>query len=204
MKLYNSIGPNPHIVRMFAAELGVDLELVEVDLRAGDNRKNDHLARNPAGQLPALEIDGGEFIAEVTAICEYLDEGVEGFTLLGKSAAERAQTRMWTRRVDLAICEPMLNGFRFAEGLGIFEERMITLPDAAPGLKRIAQDRLAWLDEQMSDGREFIGGTTMSMADIHLFCMLAFAGQVGQPLDQNLKSVSAWFDRMAARPSASA
>ena len=69
MKLYNSMGPNPHIVRMFAAELGVSLELIEIDLMAGENRESAYLARNPAGQLPALELDDGEIIAESTAIC---------------------------------------------------------------------------------------------------------------------------------------
>ena len=150
MKLYNSMGPNPHIVRMFAAELNMPLELVEIDLRAGENRQPEYLARNPAGQLPALELDSGEIIAEVTAICEYLDE-LSPMTLLGDTPEERAQTRMWTRRLDLSICEPMLNGFRYAEGLPIFQDRMITIPEAAPGLKRIAQDRLNWLDEQMAD-----------------------------------------------------
>ena len=127
MKLYNSMGPNPHIVRMFAAELDMPLELVEIDLRAGENRQPEYLARNPAGQLPALELDSGEIIAEVTAICEYLDE-LSPMTLLGDTPAERAQTRMWTRRLDLLICEPMLNGFRYAEGLPIFQDRMITIP----------------------------------------------------------------------------
>ena len=37
MKLYNSVGPNPHVVRMYAAECGVALELEEVDLMGGAN-----------------------------------------------------------------------------------------------------------------------------------------------------------------------
>ena len=69
---------------------------------------------------------------------------------------------MWTRRVDLNICEPLGNGFRYAEGLQIFESRMITIPEAADGLKRIAQAKLTWLDEQMSDGRAFIAGANLS------------------------------------------
>ena len=84
------MGPNPHIVRMFAAELDVSLELIEIDLMAGENRESAYLARNPAGQLPALELDDGEIIAESTAICEYLDE-TSTKTLLGHTAAERAQ-----------------------------------------------------------------------------------------------------------------
>ncbi|MGH7094883.1 MAG: glutathione S-transferase N-terminal domain-containing protein, partial [Stellaceae bacterium] len=71
MKLYNSIGPNPRAVRMFMAERGVDLPKVEVDLRAGENRQEPFLAKNPSGQCPALELDDGRVISEITAICEY-------------------------------------------------------------------------------------------------------------------------------------
>ena len=197
------MGPNPHIVRMFAAELGVSLELIEIDLMAGENRESAYLARNPAGQLPALELDDGEIIAEVTAICEYLDEtGTK--TLLGETAAERAQTRMWTRRLDLSICEPMLNGFRYSEGLPIFQNRMIMIPEAAAGLKNVAQDRLAWLDQQMADGRQFIVGERVTLADVFLYCMLTFGNGVGQPMSPDHTHIARWYERMAARPSAGA
>ena len=38
MKLFNSIGPNPKVVRMFIAEKGIDIPKEEVDIRAGVNR----------------------------------------------------------------------------------------------------------------------------------------------------------------------
>ena len=72
------------------------------------------------------------------------------------------------------------------------------------GLKKVAQSKLAWLDEQMADGREFVAGSTVSLADVLLFGMLAFAANVGQPLNPEHKHVCAWFDRMGARPSAAA
>ena len=204
MKLYNSMGPNPHMVRMYAAELGVDLALEDVDLIGGENRKAAFLAKNPSGQSPALELDDGTVLAEITAICEYLDDITDGKTLIGNTPEERANTHMWTRRVDLNICEPLGNGFRYAEGLQIFESRMITIPEAADGLKRIAQAKLTWLDEQMSDRREFIAGASLSMADILLYSMMVFFAGVGQPLNPENTNVQAWFDRMAARPSAQA
>ena len=49
MKLYNSIGPNPHIVRMFMAEKGIDMPKQTVDLRKGENREAEHLKRNRDG-----------------------------------------------------------------------------------------------------------------------------------------------------------
>src|SRR4030095_11290240 len=73
MKLYNSLGPNPAVVRMFAAEKGIDLPKVEVDIMKADNRKAEHLKRNPAGQMPTLELDNGAFLSEIQAICEYLE-----------------------------------------------------------------------------------------------------------------------------------
>ncbi|NCF43591.1 MAG: glutathione S-transferase [Proteobacteria bacterium] len=204
MKLFNSMGPNPHMVRMYAAELDLELDMEEIDLMAGENRQAAFLARNPSGQCPALELDDGTVIAEITAICEYLDDITPDKTLIGNTAQERANVRMWTRRVDLGICEPMANGFRYAEGIKIFESRMITLPEAADGLKRIAADKLTWLDAQMNDGREFIAGASLSMADILLYSMVVFFAGVGQPLDSSNSNVQGWFDRMAARPSAQA
>ncbi len=74
MKLYNSIGPNPHVVRMFIAEKGIDIPKVEVDLMKGENRGDAHLKRNPHGQMPSLELDNGQFVSEILPICEYLEE----------------------------------------------------------------------------------------------------------------------------------
>ena len=133
-----------------------------------------------------------------------MDEIGDGPSLIGDSAAERANTRMWTRRVDLNICEPLANGFRYSEGLPLFKERMITIPEAAEGLKSIARDKLKWLDGLMGDGRTYIAGERVTLADILLYCMLAFGNNVGQPFDTNLSNIKPWFDRMAARPSAAA
>jgi glutathione S-transferase len=203
MKFYNSIGPNPRVVKMFMQEKGINLPFVEVDLMAGENRKEPYLAKNPSGQAPALELDDGTVLAEITAICEYLDEKFPGGTLIGTTPEERAETRMWTRRVDLNICEPMANGFRYSEGLPLFQNRMRCLPEAAAGLKAIAQDKLAWLDKLMN-GREFLAGKRLSLADILLFGFLDFGAVVGQPVNPEFKNVSAWFERMKARPSAAA
>ena len=42
MKLYNSIGPNPRLVRMFIAEKGLDIPRTEVDLIGGENRRPEY------------------------------------------------------------------------------------------------------------------------------------------------------------------
>ncbi|MEL6414420.1 MAG: glutathione S-transferase family protein [Pseudomonadota bacterium] len=203
MKLYNSMGPNPQVVRTFMAERGIELPMEEVDIMAGVNRQSDYLKVNPAGQLPALQLDDGSLLTEITVICEYLDESQPGEPLMGATPEERAQVRRWTRWADLNICEPLANGFRFAEGLPIFQDRMRCVPEAADGLKACVQDKLAWLDAEMA-GRDYLAGDRFSLADILLSAFLAFGEQVGQPLNRDFKNISAWYDRYHARPSAKA
>jgi glutathione S-transferase len=153
--------------------------------------------------MPTLELDDGRYLAEITAICEYLEEKHPSPSLIGATAEERAMTRMWTRRVDLYIVEPMLTGFRSAEGYGLFKDRMRLLPQAAADLKLIAQEKITWLDGLIG-GRDFIASHRCTLADILLFCTLDFAATVGQPVNRDNTNIAAWFDRMASRPSASA
>ncbi|MGO8915838.1 MAG: glutathione S-transferase family protein [Stellaceae bacterium] len=203
MKLYTSIGPNPKVVRMFMAEKGIELPKVEIDLMGGENRREPYLTKNPSGQLPCLELDDGSFLAEITAICEYLDEAFPGPSLIGATPQERAQTRMWIRRIDLNILEPLANGFRFSDGLKMFRDRVHVIPQAAADLKQIAREKLAWLDGLMA-GKTYICGERLSLADLLLFAFLEFGKRVGQPLDPALAALPAWYERIKARPSAKA
>lgn len=203
MLFYNSVGPNPRVVRMFMAERGIEIPRQEVDLRGGENRREPYLRINPAGQMPALQLDDGSVITEITAICEYLDEITPGPSLIGSTPKERAETRMWTRRIDLNIVEPMANGFRFAEGLKLFQNRIRVIPQAADDLKKTAQEKLAWLNG-LIDGRTYICGDRLTLADILLFCFLDFGNQVGQPINPELRNIAAHHARMKERPSAAA
>jgi glutathione S-transferase len=203
MKFYDSIGPNPRIVRMFMAEKGVDIPKQTVDLRGGENRQEAHLKRNPMGQMPTLELDDGSYLAEITAICEYLEEKHPSPPMIGATAEQRAECRMWTRRVDLNIAEPLANGYRFGEALKFFEKRIPVAPEASPGLKKIAASRLQWLDGQIA-GKDYMCGKRFTLADILLYCWLDFGNQVGQPLDPANGNIAAWFKRVGERPSAKA
>jgi glutathione S-transferase len=205
MLLYDSIGPNPKVVRMFIAERGITgIPTKPVDLMAGENRQPAYLAKNPTGGLPALELDDGSVLTEITVICEYLDEiTTTGTSLIGTNAKQRGETRMWTRRIDLGIAEPMTSGFRYAEGLKMFTKRMRCIPQAADDLKAVAREKLAWLDGQIA-GRQFICGDRMTLADLMLFAFLQFGASVRQKLDETNTNLTSWYDRMAARPSAGA
>jgi len=202
MKFYNSLGPNPRLVRMFLCEKGIALpETIEINLVAGENRQPDFLAKNPAGQLPALELDDGSMLAETVAICEYFEEKQPEPALIGATPEERAAVRMWTRRVEWGVTAPLADGFRFGEGLAMFKDRVHVIPQAADDLKAIAHEKLGWLDEHLA-GWDFIADGRFSLADILLYAFLDFGAGVGQPFDRGRKNVTAWFERVGARPSA--
>jgi len=203
MKFYNSIGPNPRVVKMFMAEKGLDVPRVEIDLMKGENRQGAYGAVNPSGTTPALELDEGLILAEITAICEYLEELHPSPPLIGSTPKERAETRMWVRRIDLGIVENLANGFRYSQGLAMFQNRVHCIPQAADDLKAIAQEKLKWLDGLIA-GRKWIVGDRFTLADILLFSFLDFAAQVGQPLNPDAKNIAAWYERVKARPSVAA
>ena len=100
MKLYNSMGPNPQVVRTFMAERGIELPLEEVDIMAGVNRQSDYLEINPAGQLPALQLDDGTMLTEITVICEYLDKVWPETSLHPADPYAYTKVRYWSKALD--------------------------------------------------------------------------------------------------------
>lgn len=204
MRFYSSIGPNPRVVRMFATEKGATFNLVEIDILAGDNRREPYLSVNPLGTTPTLLLDDGQAITETIAACEYLDETLPGASLIGADPAARAATRTWVRRLDLGFTAPLTLGFRASAGRALFAPRMI-VPDeaAADDLKAMAFVTLDFVEQQCAE-RGYVTGDTLTLADIVLFCFVEFATAVGMTPLEGRAWLTAWHARMAARPSAAA
>jgi glutathione S-transferase len=200
MKLYTSVGPNPRIVRMFMAERGVELPVEDVDIVAGENLADTYKALNPSAQSPCLQLDDGSVLAEVTVICAYLDEISDGASLIGDTPQQRAETRMWNRRFDARILEPMSLAFRSAEALEMFKDRCHVIPHAADDLKATVQKSWAWLEPLMAD-KQTVCGDRFTLADIQLYIFADFGKMIGQGIPDDLPNLQAWYARVAQRPS---
>lgn len=204
MHLYSAPGiPNPRIVEMVIHEKQLDIAKTIIDHQSGENRNADFLAKNPVGQLPALMLDNGMVLAEVTAIAEYLEEICPSPFLIGQTAEQRAETRMWVRRIDLAILEPMALAFRYGMGKKYFETRVTVYPDAAESMKAKAQEGLVWLDEMLA-GKQYICGDRLTLADIMLYCYVDFFKKTGQTVEDGLVHLGNLLANMADRESARA
>lgn len=202
MKLYDStIAPNPRRVRIFLAEKGIEVPLEQVDIRSAANRQPDFLAKNPMGGLPVLELDDGTCIAESLVICEYFEDKHPEPPLLGRTPEERANTRMWERRVELEVMGTMLAAFR--HGSPFFKGRITQVPEMVEPSRAAAAKRLSWINEILGT-RPFVAGKDYSLADITLFCTIDFAGMVGENYDPALTNLVRWHESMKSRPSASA
>lgn len=200
MRLYDSFGMNPRIVRFFMLEKRVDLDREQVDIFSMENRREPYLSRNPSGQTPLLELDDGTFLAETGAICEYLEEKHPEPALIGSTSEERAVTRMWWRRVEINVCLPMLYGFYFGEGLEIFRERTHCLPEAADGMKERGRKCMRWLDGLLHG--QWLAGDRFTVADICLYTYIDALRGIGQPIPDGCSELEAWFTRVGLRPAA--
>ncbi len=197
MKLYTADrAPNPRAAENIIALKGIEVEKITIDLNGGENRGDAYMRRNPAGQLPALETDDGEIIAEVAAIAEYLEEIKPDPVLVGVTATERAQTRMRMRQVDYLVLAPMMMGFRNSEGAAFFETRMRIQPDIGAQMKLVAGDGVAWLDAQMQ-GCDFICGDRLTYVDCIFYPLAGFISKVSQPFDPDLKNLTAYMQRLS-------
>ena len=203
MKLLNTFGPNPRMVRMFLLEKNITLPFENVDIIAGESRKSPYLEKNPVGQTPSLQLDDGRVIAETVVICEYLEEQHPAPALIGTNALERAEARMALRRMELNATEYLYNGFRFGAGLELFKDRVRCLPDAAEGLNAKGADGLKLADSLLK-GQTFLCGNRLTIGDLVLYCCVDFCASAGFKVSPDLTNLHAWLERMNGRPSATA
>ena len=205
MKFYTSSRtPNPRRVAMFLAEKGLaDIEQVQVDLGAGQNRSPEFLDKNPFGRVPVLELDDGRLLSETRAICTWLEGHAPEPNLMGEGFDERAFIEMTDRRVELHLFFGIANCVRHTHpGLAMLEQPQFADFGVSQGEKM--RDTARWLDQTLA-GQPFVAGQRFTIADITAFCALEFARGLMKfrPSAEGMAHLQAWRDRIAERPSAS-
>ena len=201
MRLYSapSPAPNPRRVRIFAAEKGIVLEEVMLDLRRRDHKAPAHVLRNSLGQVPVLELDDGTTLSETIAICRYLDARHPEPPLFGRTALEQAQVDMWLRRVELQIGEPVKMYWRHAHPAtaALIEQHR----DFGRSNLATLDRGMAWLDAELADGGDYLTGNAPTIADIAALTIVDFAALIGMAPIKDHAHVAAWHARMSSRPS---
>jgi glutathione S-transferase len=204
MKLYDREGtPNAARIRIVLAQKGFEhlVEFVTVDLIAAEQKQSSFLAINPIGKTPILVLDDGFAISESTAITEYLDNLDGDPVLTGRTPREKASIHMMQRRVEIMLTEPVDDYFHYGTpGLGaaLRPWRKPDWPHAREwgerrGLEAVGN--LPWFDELLAR-QAFVAGEAFSMADITLYCSLAFAAGAGLSVASDLTALAAWQEKV--------
>lgn len=160
---------------------GVPYRSVAIDLRAGQQRSDEHRARNPLGYVPTLSIDG-RFLGESVAIIEFLDERIPEPPLYPRDAWARARTRQVVELVNSGI-QPMQN-------LAVMERHTSELDEKKEWSRYFNQrgmealERLLTLLVDEGTGGRFSVGDTLTAADLFVVPQVSSARRFDVPLDR--------------------
>lgn len=192
MKLYEFSFTRSIRARWTLQELGVDFEAIAVNLGAGEHRRPEFLAINPAGKLPAL-VDGDLVLTESAAIVLYLAEKYGKF--LPKDPRGRAEVNRWLLFTVTELEQPL---WRIAKNRNLYPEAQRLAAD----IPLASQDfrTMADIAEKYMQGRTFVAGESVTVADFVLAYTLDWANEV--KLLDRCPQLVAYMERMYARPKA--
>jgi glutathione S-transferase len=202
MKLYsNAFAPSPRRVRMFAAEKGLSIPTVEIDIAAGETQAPAFLAVNEVGETPVLELDDGTRLTESLAICRYLEALHPAPNLLGTTPLEQAQIESLVLQVMFRIYVPTTQAFRHTHRF--WQGRVQQLPQyGEQAREQVLAEWRRW-DARLA-ARPFVAGERFTFADIVAFTTLDFGKPSGIRVAPDQEHLGRWYAAIAARPSARA
>ncbi len=217
-----------HKVALTIAEKRIPCRVVNVSLERQEQRQPWYLAINPLGMVPAM-VHKGRTIVQSSIMTEYLDDAFPEMPLMPQDPFFRARRRHWARRIDDEMHVPHIAAISFIVAFGDqFRQRMDTPEKLAAYFDNIRDVRYretirSWyqsdlrsdlLRESLQAYDAFIGemdaalsetlwlaGDEYSLADIDVIPYIWRLSnlQLGA-LWANRPNVTAWFDRIAARP----
>lgn len=162
---------------------GDPIELAVVDALSGALKKEPHLKLNPFGKMPVLELDDGSSVFESTSIIEYLEEVVGPRKLLPEISARRA--RHFDRIADLYLLDPI--------GKWFWDKK----PEVLEKTKSTTAKAWALLEHELADGRPFLCGDAITMADIGPAIAAHYATTEDVPVPP---AILAYRERIEAHP----
>ena len=206
MRLYNEAdpAPNPRRVRIFMKEKGIDIELVPTPLMQRAHKSPEHLARNPLGQVPVLELDDGTHLSESVSICRYLEELHPEPNLFGRDAKERAIIDMWIRRIEFRLMMPVgqvwvhTHPFTAAVATATMGQQF---KDYGEANRKLVAGACRLFDRELA-AHDYFAGTRYTMADIVAQSTFDFARFIGVDIPEECVNVKNWYARVGARTSA--
>ena len=190
LRLYRfPLSGHSHRAQLYLSLLGLEAELVNVDLRKGEHKQAEFLAKNRFGQVPVLE-DGAFVLPDSNAILIYLGERYDTAHRYWPAEAERrARVQRWFS----VAAGPLAAGPGAARAV-----RLFNAPFDAAVVIRKAHELLTLLDAELGT-RPFLVDDSATLADIALYTYCAHAPEGGVSLE-GYPALRAWLARIEALP----
>ncbi|MFC1481204.1 glutathione S-transferase family protein [Candidatus Neomarinimicrobiota bacterium] len=190
-RLYGLTGSgNSYKPRLLLEHLGQPYEWIEIPSTRIAPRTPEFLAINPAGKVPVLEIEPGEYLPESNAILYYLARSTDFFP---QGRLERAHVLRWMF-FEQSAHEPYL---AIARSIYKYYEAGHVRYDELPGLHELGYQALDVMEQHLAD-REFMVGQTYTIADISLFAYTHVASAGGFDLAP-YTAINAWIERIRSQ-----
>lgn len=209
MKFYDcSTAPSPRRARIALAEKGLldGIEVVEVNLREGEQRKPEFAAVNPYLTVPVLALDDGRRIASSTGIFHYLEAAVPEPPLMGRTPAEKGLVGDLEWRIEMdgfmAIGECLRNTAKGMAGRALTGKHGY---EQIPELGVRGRQRIERFFEDFDDlvgDRRFLAGDDYTIADITALVTVDFAKWIKVSLPEDAANARRWYAEVSGRPSA--
>lgn len=202
MKLYsNRFAPSPRRVRMYAAEKGIALDIVEIDIAAGAHQRPEYLAINPRAELPTLELPDGSHLCESIAICRWLEAEHPQPNLFGRDARERALIDQRIDQLMFRLYVPLTHVFRNTHPF--WAERLTQVPAWGEQQRARVLAEYAALEDELAAAEYLVAGR-FTVADIVAFTSIDFGKPSNLRLGEAQPNLQRWYAAINARPSARA
>lgn len=203
MILYNDVlAPNPRRVRIFMAEKGIEMDVVNIDIMENAHKSETFSKISPLHRLPVLELDDGSHICETIAICGYLESLYPEPNLMGEDSREKAHITMRQRQIEMELFHRVAHAMRHCHpALARIEQPQIK--EWGEANKPKAEKVMDWLDKLLSENA-YVCGTRFTIADITLLCTLDFAKMARINVFEGRDHLKRWHETVCGRESATA
>ncbi len=202
MKLYSdAYAPNPRRVLWTMAEKAItDIEVIALNLQAGEHRQPGFLALAGVPAIPQLVLDDGTVIGESIAICRYLESLHPEPNLFGRTPLETALIETWMRRAEMMFATPLMHAVRYGHpALAAVEPNQS--PERAASARAAADAALPLFERQLQ-GRAWLCGDRLTIADIVAGSGLGFARLIGYEVGEACPNMARWAKAALERPGA--
>lgn len=200
MKLYGSGNtPNPRKVKIVLAEKAIAYEMIEIDLRNGEQKTPEFIQINPLGRVPVLETDDGLFLTEAIAICRYLETLHPEPNLFGGNAHDLGIIEMHLSQIENDFWFQVRSSWKHSS---VLEKMGYRVASNA----RVISDANVYayyenLNKDLSN-KEYLAVSRFTIADIILLVSLDFAiHYCGLRPDESLKNLWRWHGFITSRES---